>query len=181
MNFPGPDYGKLNLPILLRLARAVYSEGIQGKLAEAGFDDVPPSGRHLMGNLDLSGAAIPLAQLIAKLGTTKQVAGQAVDTLVLRGYVHRSTDEADRRRLVVGLTERGIAAARVQRAARERIDQRLAEELGPGALAQVRKSLACLIELGARMEREPEPQDPPARGVTASRSQKRSRAFAPKF
>jgi DNA-binding MarR family transcriptional regulator len=51
-----------------------------------------------------------LRQLIEELQLSKQAVGQLVDVLVTRGYVKREVDSEDRRRLTVGLTERGRAA-----------------------------------------------------------------------
>ena len=75
---------------------------------------------------------MPLSVLVRQLKVSKQAAGQLVDTLVLRGYLKREVDEADRRRFTVALTERGWHAAAVQRAERERIDAELERRVGRG-------------------------------------------------
>ena len=54
-----------------------------------------------------------------ELGVSKQAAGQLVDTLVLRGYLERSVDPEDRRRLTLTLTERGMAAHLATRGERD--------------------------------------------------------------
>jgi DNA-binding MarR family transcriptional regulator len=77
---------------------------------------------------------------------SKQAAGQLVDTLVTRGYLDRSPDPDDRRRLTVTLTERGHAAATVIRSVIERVDADLAGRVGAEHVARTRATLAALIE-----------------------------------
>jgi DNA-binding MarR family transcriptional regulator len=88
---------------------------------------------------------------------SKQAAGQLVDTLVLRGYLDRSIDVEDRRRLTVSLTERGRGAAEAIRAAVEGVDAELLSRVGPEYVAHTRATLAALIEGGRGSE-----QDDPA-------------------
>jgi DNA-binding MarR family transcriptional regulator len=90
---------------------------------------------------------------VHELRISKQAAGQLVDTLVMRGYVTREGDPADRRKLVITLTERGRDAAAVQGAARDRIDASLHERIGDSGVRALRRGLAALIEIG-RAERE---------------------------
>ncbi|HVW72213.1 MAG TPA: MarR family transcriptional regulator [Rhizomicrobium sp.] len=143
-----PWYDTVVLPALLRWARGTYGEAMHKALAEAGCDDVPPNGLYVIGGLALGAGNVPLSVLVKELKLSKQAAGQLVDTLVLRGYLKRETDEADRRRFTVALTERGWHAASVQREARERIDAELLSRVGAEALAGARKTLGVLIEMG---------------------------------
>lgn len=138
---------QIPLPALLRLARPAYGSAMRQALEAAGFDDIPRSGLYVIGGLALGSAGIPLATLIRDLRTSKQAAGQLVDTLVARGYLIRAVDESDRRRLVVTLTERGRAAAATQRAARERVDAELMARVGSESVARTRRTLAALAEM----------------------------------
>jgi DNA-binding MarR family transcriptional regulator len=147
-----PWYETVVLPALLRWARRTYGEAMHKALAEAGCDDVPPNGLYVIGGLALGAGDVPLSVLVKELKLSKQAAGQLVDTLVLRGYLTRETDEADRRRFTVALTERGRHAASVQREARERIDAELLGRVGADAVAGARKTLGTLIEMGRRKE-----------------------------
>ncbi len=142
-----PWYEDVAFPALLRGGRAVYGSAIRAGLAGAGFDDVPRNGSFLMGGMARTGA--PLGTIIEDLGVSKQAAGQLVDTLVARGYLDRSVDTGDRRRLTITLTERGRAVAGVVRDAVDRVDAELAARIGPAAVAQARVALAALIESGA--------------------------------
>jgi DNA-binding MarR family transcriptional regulator len=86
--------------------------------------------------------------LIRDLRVSKQAASQLVDTLVMRGYLQRTTDPEDRRRLNVTLTERGNHAAVIQAAARQRIDKALQARAGAENVLRTRKTLAALIDIG---------------------------------
>lgn len=134
------------LPALLRAARNTYRAAISGPLAAAGFDDVPRNGVFVIGAISRTRA--PLSEVIRWLGVSKQSGGQLVDALVVRGYLERSVDEEDRRRLTVRLTSRGRAVAAIARAAVDRIDKRLRERVGNIQLAHTRSTLLTLIELG---------------------------------
>ena len=85
--------------------------------------------------------------MIRELGVSKQAAGQLVDTLVVRGYLDRSADPEDRRRMTVSLTERGQLAAAAGRSAVERVDAQLTERVGEEYVAHTRATLAALIDL----------------------------------
>jgi DNA-binding MarR family transcriptional regulator len=141
-------HGDIVMPALLRHARLIYGAAMRHALAEAGYGDLPRNGLYIIGGLALDEIDIPLANLIRDLRMSKQAAGQLVDTLVMRGYLQRTVDEADRRRLTVTLTERGRAAAAVQAAARQEIDTALEAEVGPDDIASARRVLTALINLG---------------------------------
>jgi DNA-binding MarR family transcriptional regulator len=134
------------LPALLRAARTTYGGAIRNALLDAGFDDVPKNGAYVIGAISRAGA--PLAGIIRGLGVSKQAAGQLIDTLVLRGYLERTVDEDDRRRLTMTLTERGRAAAAVTRKATESIDAKLKKRVGDKTVAEARKVLFALIAIG---------------------------------
>jgi DNA-binding MarR family transcriptional regulator len=143
-----PWYETIVLPALLRHARATYGAAMRRALAEAGYDDIPKNGMYVIGGLALGAGDAPLSVLIEELGVSKQAAGQLIDTLVLRGYLSRETNEEDRRRLIVTLTERGKEAARAQAEARAKIDAQLLAKMGRENISRTRKTLAALCGIG---------------------------------
>ena len=143
-----PWFEVIVMPALLRHARTTYGLAMRQALAEAGYDDVPKNGLYIIGGLALGAGEIPLGQLIEELQVSKQAAGQLVDMLVVRGYLERTVDAEDRRKLTITLTERGRAAAAVQTAVREKIDAELIARVGLEAVNCTRRTLAVLIELG---------------------------------
>jgi DNA-binding MarR family transcriptional regulator len=138
---------QIPLPALLRHARTAYGLAMRQALEAAGYDDIPKNGLYVIGGLRLGAGDVPLASLIRDLRISKQAAGQLVDTLVSRGYLARTVDEQDRRRLVVTLTDRGRAAAATQTVARDRVDARLLAKVGPEIVAHTRIGLAALTEM----------------------------------
>ena len=137
-------FDEVPFPALLRAARRAYGAAIRAALADAGCDDMPRNGSYVIGAIARTGAS--LSQIIKGLGVSKQAAGQLVDTLVTRGYLDRSPNPDDRRRLTVTLTERGHAAATVIRSVIERVDADLAGRVGAEHVAHTRATLAALIE-----------------------------------
>lgn len=134
------------LTALLRGARSVFAAEIRQALAESGYDDLPPNGPYVIGGMARTSA--PLSDVIVRLGVSKQSAGQLVDTLVVRGYLDRSVDPDDRRRLVVRLTMRGAAAADAIRTVVDSVEAEMEAALGAGQVRVLREALGWLIRRG---------------------------------
>ena len=140
------------IPALLRAARGSYAHAIKTRLAAAGFDDLPRNGGFVLGGMGNHGGSA--SDMIDGLGVTKQAASQLIDTLVLRGYLTRETDAADRRRMRIELTERGRAAAAAVRAGVVAIDAELARMISPSELAGLRAGLTALGHIKEQTEDE---------------------------
>ena len=151
-----PWYEEVAMPALLRHARTTYGRAMRRALAEAGYDDIPKNGLYIIGGLALGADGLPLGQLVKELGVSKQAAGQLVDVLVLRGYLERTVDSEDRRKLTINLTERGRAAAAAQAAALQIIDAELLARVGQEEVNCTRRTLAVLIHLGNQNNEEEE-------------------------
>jgi DNA-binding MarR family transcriptional regulator len=151
MNQPAPEspwYETAVIPALLRHARTTYGTAMRAALAAIDCDDMPKNGMYVIGGLAMGAGGVPLLQLVKELGVSKQSAGQLVDALVLRGYLDRTVDPEDRRKVSITLTPRGRAAATAQAAARERVDAELAGRVGAECVAQMRKGLGALCTMG---------------------------------
>ena len=138
------------MPALLRHARSTYGVAMRRALEEAGYEDIPRNGMYVIGGMAFGAAGVPLGELVKELGVSKQAAGQLVDMLVLRGYIDRTVDANDRRKLTVTLTERGRAAAAVQGEALRKIDAELSTRAGKEEILCARRVLAELIGMGHR-------------------------------
>jgi DNA-binding MarR family transcriptional regulator len=140
------------IPALLRAGRSSYGNAIRISLAEAGYDDLPRNGAYVLGGLVNHGGE---AQgLVRELRVTKQAASQLVDTLVLRGYLARSENADDRRRIDIVATERGrAAAAAIQRGVRS-VDDELARMITPEQLAGMRAGLFALADIRDRTDEQ---------------------------
>jgi DNA-binding MarR family transcriptional regulator len=146
----GPD---VVLSVLLKRGRGVYGLFIRDALADAGFSDMPANGGYVLGLVDPDG--MPLSDVIADLGVSKQTAGQLVDTLVVRGYLERTVGPDDRRRVLVTLTDRGRSASAVVLATAEDIDTRLVSVVGTERMTHTKETLAALLDLRASSTSSP--------------------------
>jgi DNA-binding MarR family transcriptional regulator len=143
-----PAENEVVIPALLRAARSSYGQAIERHLAAAGYDDMPRNGPFVLGGMVNHGGTA--ADMIRGLGVTKQAASQLIDTLVLRGYLTREVNPADRRRMTIGLTDRGRAAAAAIRAAVGEVDAELTQMVSPAELAGLRAGLIALAEIRDR-------------------------------
>lgn len=152
-----PWFEEIAMPALLRHARSTYGVAMRRALEEAGYEDIPRNGMYVIGGMAFGAEGVPLGQLVKELGVSKQAAGQLVDTLVLRGYIDRTMDATDRRKLTVTLTERGRAAAAIQGEVMRKIDAELAARVGKEKVLSARQVLAELIGIGhSEEEQKPE-------------------------
>ena len=95
-----PEPSELATPTLMRIARGAYARSIRAQLHAIGVDDLPRNGAFILAGIDTTGG--PRGDLPADLGVTKQAVSQLIDTLVNRGYLVRSADPGDRRRITPG-------------------------------------------------------------------------------
>jgi DNA-binding MarR family transcriptional regulator len=149
-NMPALAANDVTIPALLRAARGSYGRSIAAYVAEAGFDDLPRNGAFVIGGMANRGGSA--TDMIRGLGVSKQTASQLIDVLVLRGYLTRQINREDRRRMLIGLTDRGRAAAVAVRAGVEAVDAELAEMISTTQLAGLRAGLTALVEIKDRRE-----------------------------
>jgi DNA-binding MarR family transcriptional regulator len=145
---PSPTEGYDDVPLsaLLQAARGTYSRAVQRALSRIGCGDLPATGAYLLTAMHWSGAS--LESVIRWMGVTKQAVSQAVDSLVVRGYLERSRDPSDRRRVHLTLTERGRKAGKAARSAIEGLDGELQGRVGSRKLAHTRATIVTLLEMG---------------------------------
>jgi len=143
-------YDKMGLPGLLRGARQAFRNAIRQAFADAGFDDMPRNGAYVLARVYDDDASF--TRLARELGISKQAVSQLIDTMVMRGYLERSPDSEDRRRMLLQLTPRGQAAATVSWEAATAVDEELLRRLSAGGVAALRAGLATLCEIAADSE-----------------------------
>jgi DNA-binding MarR family transcriptional regulator len=80
-----------------------------------------------------------------RLGISKQAAGKTVDRLEELGYVHRAGDATDRRRKLIRLTQRGVAALSMSAMIFGDIRSRWESALGPERLAALESDLRTMV------------------------------------
>ncbi|TDC76218.1 MarR family winged helix-turn-helix transcriptional regulator [Streptomyces hainanensis] len=110
------------------------------RVAERGYGDLRPI--HGLAFQALRPAGATSSELAARLGVTKQAAGQIVDDLERRGYVRREPHPAGGRRRLVVLTE----AAHRHLAVAGRVLHALEAELGDRLdVSELRADLERLV------------------------------------
>lgn len=138
--------GDMGIPGLLRAARKAYANAVREAFVDAGFDDIPRNGAYVLARTYDNSS--PLPNLIRELGISKQAVSQLIDTMVMRGYLKRSEDSEDRRRILITLTPRGEAAARVSWEAATQVDAELEGRLTTDGVQALRAGLIVLAEMG---------------------------------
>ncbi|MBS0472706.1 MAG: winged helix-turn-helix transcriptional regulator [Proteobacteria bacterium] len=131
---------------LLRGARRVYGDAIRAALDDAGYDDVPRNGIFVLSAISRSGT--PLAGVVRDMGISKQSGSQLVDALVLRGYLERRDDPADRRRLTIVPSARGREVAAIVSKTVARMNGVVIRRIGKERMQQMREALLAIIEIG---------------------------------
>lgn len=131
-------YG-FELPLLLFSGFRSIIDDLHAELARRGHQDMRPAHGFALQAIGIAGATATEAG--RRLGISKQAAGKTVDRLEELGYVHRSGDNADRRRKIVRLTPRGIEALTLSAMIFEDIHARWAAELGAERLDGVEGAL----------------------------------------
>jgi DNA-binding MarR family transcriptional regulator len=132
-----------DLSFLLGMAFQLVLSEFLGRLDAAGYDDLRPM--HGLAFQALSGPGLTSTELAARLGVTKQAAGQLIDELEKGQYVQRLPHPAGGRRKLVVLTEPALRHLAVAGNTLRELEGELAEQLQRSGLTLPRIELAALI------------------------------------
>ena len=133
------------LGALLRIAHAAAVEEYTRWLAASGYSDIQPAHAAVVQPLWQCPEGERLTTLAQTARITKQSMGALVDSLEQGGYVERVEDPDDRRASRIRLTARGRTFARQARAFARDFENRLAEDIGPRKLKELRGTLELVI------------------------------------
>ncbi|MCD4527324.1 MarR family winged helix-turn-helix transcriptional regulator [Nocardioides sp. cx-173] len=128
--------------LLLGGFRALADQATE-ELAARGYEDVRPVHDFALQAI-LSGADTA-SELGRRMSVTKQAAAKTLAVLEERGYVVREPDPADRRRLSLHVTERGLAMLREGEAIFDELRARWEAQVGAGTLGEVERALRQLL------------------------------------
>ena len=134
-------YG-FELPLLLFGGFRSIIDELHAELARRGHPDLRPAHGFALQAIGLGGATATEAG--RRLGISKQAAGKTIDRLEELGYVHRSGDDADRRRKLVRLSPQGIAVLAMSAMIFNDIRSRWAAALGATRLAELEAGLRTM-------------------------------------
>jgi DNA-binding MarR family transcriptional regulator/catechol 2,3-dioxygenase-like lactoylglutathione lyase family enzyme len=129
----------------MRSARGAYARSIRAQLHAVGIDDLPRNGALVLVGIDDTGG--PRTDLPSELGVTKQAVSQVIDILVNRGYLERSPDPDDRRRIALELTERGRQAVEAVVRGADAVDAELQDRVSAEQIEAMRSALAALTDI----------------------------------
>ncbi len=128
---------------LVTLFQRVAQEMVQelvARVTAAGYPDIRPADSRVFENLDPDGTR--LTELAARAQMTHQSMGELVDSLVMRGYLERQADPADRRARLVCLTPRGRDLMRLAIGELAEIESTWLERIGGDTGCDARAALA---------------------------------------
>ena len=128
--------------LLLAGFRTMADQGA-AELSKLGYDDVRPAHDFALHSI-LAGADSASA-LGRAMQVTKQAAAKTIALLEERGYVEREADPADRRRMRLRVTERGLTMLREGEAIFDGLRQRWEEQAGADAVAALEETLRRFV------------------------------------
>jgi DNA-binding MarR family transcriptional regulator len=137
------DVHGFELPLLLFGGFRSIIDELHAELARRGHPDLRPAHGFALQAIGLGGATATEAG--RRLGISKQAAGKTIDRLEELGYVHRSGDDADRRRKLARLTPSGVAVLALSAMIFNDIRVRWVDTLGAARLAEVEGGLRTMV------------------------------------
>jgi DNA-binding MarR family transcriptional regulator len=109
------------------------------QIALAGFADVRPRHGAILAYLVPQGRR--LSEFVELTGQHKQVIGTIADELETLGYVTREPDPTDRRAKLLVPTERGLEELAAATRIIDRLERRIADEIGIDAVRELQKAM----------------------------------------
>lgn len=128
--------------LLLAGFRTMADQG-SAELAELGYDDVRPA--HDFALHSILAGSDSASELGRAMSITKQAAAKTIALLEERGYLTREPDPADKRRVRLRVTERGLSMLRDGEAIFERIRQEWEQRVGSSTIGALEATLRDLV------------------------------------
>jgi DNA-binding MarR family transcriptional regulator len=141
----GEAFGPPLIGALLRMPWDSVQRHMLARLHDHGFDDLDAAHLNVFQYPGPQGARP--SELAARLRISKQALNYLLGELERLDYVERRPDPDDLRSKRVALTDRGVSAVAVIRAAVAEMEAAWSERLGPRRFAQLRNLLHDLNEL----------------------------------
>lgn len=132
-----------DLALLLLAGFRTMADHGAAELAELGFEDVRPVHDFALHAI-LSGAD-SASDLGRAMSITKQAAAKTIALLEERGYLRREPDPADKRRMRLRVTERGLSLLENGEAVFDTIRLRWEEQVGAGSITALEETLRPFV------------------------------------
>lgn len=127
------------LTVLLQSASQSVLSNLVERLHERGYQQVTESHLMLYGNLDCG--ATYAAQIAQRMRVSRQAISKTLRELRELGFVRLEDDPKRRTQKLVVMTDRGMQLALDARSELEVIENKIADEIGPQAMAALRQAL----------------------------------------
>ena len=128
--------------LLLAAFRSMADEG-SVELAKRGYEDIRPAHDFALHSV-LAGADSASA-LGRSMSITKQAAAKTIALLEERGYLARESDQTDKRRVRLRVTERGLAMLRAGEEVFDELRRRWEEQVGTSTVAALEQTLQQVV------------------------------------
>jgi DNA-binding MarR family transcriptional regulator len=135
--------------LLFKSARLLDEQALARVRARSGITTLRPAHTKLLPHIDLAGTR--LTDLAARLGVSKQAAGQLVDELIELGMLERVAHPEDGRARMVRFSARGRRGLLHGLGVLQELEGELATAIGAPEIARLRELLARLL---AALERQ---------------------------
>jgi DNA-binding MarR family transcriptional regulator len=129
--------------LLLKAARLLDEQAITRIRARSGQQQLRRAHTSLLPHVDLDGTR--LTDLAARLGVSKQAAGQLVDEMVEMGVLERVDDPQDRRAKLIRFSRRGRRGLLEGLAVLGELESELAASLGERRLKDLHRTLLAVV------------------------------------
>lgn len=127
---------RVNVGQLLLQRFRWFDEGLMNALHSAGWPEITRAHSMVFANLDAAGTRT--AEIARRAGVTRQAAHEVVSELRRLGLVELVDDTSNRSAKLVIPTARGRENVRAAIAAFERLEEELAQRIGPRRVAELR-------------------------------------------
>ena len=135
---------KPDLAILLVAANRCLDDRLVAAVRETGARDMRPAFGFVIRAVAAEEPTV--GRLAAMLGVSRQAASKVADDMVVRGYLLRRADPADRRRTRLRLSAKGRRVRERAAAESDAIEAELREVAGARAVDGLRRALLAFVE-----------------------------------
>jgi DNA-binding MarR family transcriptional regulator len=133
-------------PTLLRTAYNVLSGAIYRAVTQAGAPGLRPAHGNAMEMLAIEDG-LRLTDIADRAGMAPQSMGELIDDLVVKGYLRRQEDPADRRAKRIYLTAKGHGTVLASQQAVHQAEEQVQALLGARRYQQLRRDLVRIAQL----------------------------------
>jgi DNA-binding MarR family transcriptional regulator len=134
-----------NVRRLLVAATRAINRHITAELQQRGYEKTRPGHAALLANLDFQGNSV--TEIADRAHISKQAMARLAVELEDMGLITREPSDSDGRMLMLRFTRAGKALVRSSVAIVDEFEARLAEDIGPRALATLKRCLAVIVEM----------------------------------